>query len=99
MDLNVYTARGDTRLMLLDCLVREFDELCIDARNIQRPLVIFADVVQYRQQLEAILARLNDVSRSITEALEYENLVLVNGFWETPDTVAVSSVENYGGTD
>lgn len=91
MHLDVYKARGDTRLILLDCLVREFNELCIDAQNVQRPLVLFADVVQYREQLEAILARLSDVSRSITEALEYENLVLVNEFWETHDV-------SYGGT-
>ena len=91
MDLNAYAASSETRLVLLDRLILEFNELCIDAQNIQRPLAIFADVVQYRQQLEAILTRLTDVSQLITDALEYENRVLVDGFWETSDV-------SYGGT-
>lgn len=79
MDLDSCTTRNETRLVLLDGLVREFNELRIDAENIQRPLSIFADAVQYRQQLEAILTRLIDVSQLITDALEYENRVLAAG--------------------
>lgn len=98
MDLDAYIARGEIRLVLLDGLVREFNELCIDAKNIQRPLSIFADVVQYRQQLEAILTRLLDVSQLIINALEYENRALVDEFWETSDTdVAAGAMRITGG--